>query len=146
MNKTITSLGFRAIMSASAIALALAVTTSIAQAQQTTSSIRGQVLDSVGVPVNNASVTVQDTRTNRASRAQTNADGAFTIPSLSVGGPYIVTIEAAGEQTQRVEDIFLSVGGITNLTFDLESGQGATDCDRHRNTLSFAGASRYRSK
>lgn len=127
MNKTFASFGLRAVMSASTLALTLAATSGVAHAQQTTSSISGQIVDEVGAAVNGASVTVRDTRTNRTGRAVSNNDGSFTIPSLSVGGPYVVTIEAAGRQGQRVDDIFLSVGGATNLTFDLKSAGGASE-------------------
>jgi len=88
-------------------------------AQQTTSDIRGQVVDELGNPLAGASVTVVDTRTNQTRQASTNAQGQFSARNLSIGGPFRVTVDAEGRQSQVTEGIFLSVGGTTNLDFQL---------------------------
>lgn len=88
-------------------------------AQQTTSEIRGQVLDASGTPVSGATVTVIDSRTNQARTTTTLADGSFAARSLQVGGPYIVTATASGFQGQSNEAVFASVSGATSLSFRL---------------------------
>jgi len=108
---------------ATAMALAMSAVPAV-YAQQTTSDIRGQVVDEVGAPVSDAAVTVVDTRTNRARNTTTNAQGFFSARNLGVGGPYQVTVSAADRQTQVTEDLFLSVGGTTNLDFQLASVSG----------------------
>ena len=103
---------------AAALAMAMAAVPAV-YAQQTTSDIRGQVVDENGAALPGASVTVVDTRTNQTRRATTNAAGAFSARSLSVGGPFTVTVNADGRQSQVTENIFLSVGGTTALDFQL---------------------------
>lgn len=103
-----------------ATALALAMTAVPAvYAQQTTSDIRGLVVNELGAPLSNANVTVVDTRTNQTRNITTNAQGQFSARNLSVGGPFTVTVSAADRQSQVTENIFLSVGGTTSLDFQL---------------------------
>ncbi|MEM7730435.1 MAG: carboxypeptidase regulatory-like domain-containing protein, partial [Pseudomonadota bacterium] len=115
------SLGAAFLLGTSTLA-ATALMPTLAQAQQTTSSVRGQVTTDLGMPLANATITVVDTRTNQSRTAQSSNDGLFNIPNLSVGGPYSVSVDAVGRQTQRVDDIFLSVGGNTDLEFTLTEG------------------------
>lgn len=103
---------------ATALALAMAAVPAV-YAQQTTSDIRGLVVDEAGVPLADATVTVVDTRTNQTRRATTNNQGQFSTRNLSVGGPYMITVTAENRQSQVTEDVFLSVGGTTSLNFQL---------------------------
>ena len=107
MNSHITSLGLRAILSTSALALTLGLTTA-AQAQVTTSSIRGEVVTSSGAPAN-ATIVITHEPTGTVSRVSTNSSGVFTSRGLRVGGPYNVTIGGADIQGTTLEDIYLSV-------------------------------------
>ena len=103
-----------------ATALAMAMTAVPAvYAQQTTSDIRGQVVDELGAPLAGASVTVVDSRTNQTRRATTNGQGQFSARSLSVGGPYTVTVAADGRQSQVADNVLVSVSGTTSLDFQL---------------------------
>lgn len=97
-----------------------------AYAQQTTSDIRGIVVDEAGGPLSNATITVVDTRTNQSRTLTTNAQGAFSARNLSVGGPYSINVAAADRQTQVADNIFLSVGGSTNLDFQLPAAASDT--------------------
>jgi len=62
MNSNITSLGFRAILSTSALALTMGLT-SAAYGQSTVSTIQGTVTTDTGSPISGAAVQVRDTRT-----------------------------------------------------------------------------------
>lgn len=92
------------------LALALgAMTPALVQAQETTSEIRGQVLDKDGNPIAGAQVEILDSRTGARRSLSTNAAGSYVAHDLPVGGPFIVSAKSAdGEQKQA--DIYLSLG------------------------------------
>lgn len=91
-------------------------------AQQITSGVRGTILAPDGSPVANAQITVQDTRTGRATRGTTNASGQFAVTGLEVGGPYTVLIESARYQNERVEGLNLSLSETANIRVALSAG------------------------
>jgi len=121
MNSQITSLGFRTILSTSALALTLGLTTA-AQAQTTVSTIQGTVTDDIGSPINGASVQVRDTRTGATRSVTTSAGGNYSVRNLNVGGPYTVTVSSSGLQQQQVSDIFINLSGASRVNFDLGAG------------------------
>ena len=125
MNSHITSLGFKAILSTSALALTLGLA-GAAHAQVTTSEVRGFVTDSSSFPVSGARVTLTNTATGLTRSARSDSSGNFAVRNLPVSGLYNVTVSADGYQGERVEDIALSLGGTTALNFSLDGGQ-ATD-------------------
>ncbi|MCH7822932.1 MAG: carboxypeptidase regulatory-like domain-containing protein [Proteobacteria bacterium] len=84
-------------------------------AQQTTSSIRGKVLDSSGNVMAGASVVVEDTRSGVDRSYSTNSSGLFLATRLLPGGPYRVTVN--NSETVRVASI--NVGDIYNLTINM---------------------------
>src|SRR5688572_33452882 len=88
-----------------------------AYAQQITSQIEGQVTDSAGAPVANATVEITDNRTGVSRTLETDGDGRFVARGLTVGGPYTVAASASGYQGQTVNDLTTSLQGATNLTF-----------------------------
>ena len=121
MNSQITSLGFRAILSASALALTMGLTTA-AYAQVTTSSVQGYVTDSSSFPVSGAMIKLTNTATGLTRTTQTDSSGSFNIRNLPVTGSYNVVAEATGYTGERVENIVLSLGSATALNFSLDSG------------------------
>ena len=125
MNSHITSLGLKAILSTSALALTMGLTTA-AHAQVTTSQVQGYVTDNSSFPVSGAMVTLTNTATGLTRSATTDASGGFAVRNLPVSGLYNVSISADGYQGERVEDIALSLGGTTALNFSLDGGS-ATD-------------------
>ena len=76
----------------SAIALSFA---GVAEAQITTSSVRGQITDAGGAAVTGATVTVLDTRTGNVKTAVTDGNGNYALRALRVGGPYTITATSA---------------------------------------------------
>ncbi|NCP14743.1 MAG: TonB-dependent receptor [Sphingomonadales bacterium] len=109
--------------------VSLAATTTIATpafAQQITTGVEGEVTDVNGAPLNGATVTITNTRTNAVSTATTGAEGTFRVQSLPPGGPYLLTVEADGYEGQTVEDVFTSIGGRVAFTFELTEGVSNT--------------------
>ncbi|KLI62857.1 TonB-dependent receptor [Aurantiacibacter marinus] len=99
----------------------------MAQAQQITSGVQGEVTDSEGNPLPGAVVTVTDTRTDNTRTQTADVDGSFRFGSLVSGGPYTVTVTAPGFEGQSVEDQYISISGNTSYTFALTSAAAASE-------------------
>ena len=76
------------------------------EAQVTSSSINGQIVDTTGAPVSGATVTVLNTRTGQTKTAMTSANGVFFASGLQVGGPYTISASTSSQSGER-GDIFL---------------------------------------
>ena len=126
MNSQITSLGLRAILSTSALALTMGLTTA-AHAQVTTSEVQGFVTNNNGNPVSGAMVTLTNTATGFTRSSLTDNGGAFAVRNLPVTGTYDVTVAADGYTGERVEGIALSLGGSTALNFALDGGSSSDE-------------------
>lgn len=109
------------LLAASVVSLsaATAMVPGVAQAQQITSGIEGQVTDDAGAAVADASVVITDTRTGQVRTLKSGADGSFRAGSLVPGGPYTVTVTAPGFEGQTVEGQYITVSGNTGYTFEL---------------------------
>lgn len=105
-------------------AAAAIVAPASAYAQETTSSIRGDVT-SGGSPVANAEVTVTHVPSGTTSTATTDATGSFGISGLRVGGPFTVSVRAQGMQTTQITDIFLQAGQPFRLPVELGGEEAA---------------------
>ncbi|MBT8100802.1 MAG: carboxypeptidase-like regulatory domain-containing protein, partial [Gammaproteobacteria bacterium] len=100
-----------------AIAIALLAIVPVAGfAQETTSAIRGKVIDADGSVVAGASVLVLDERTGVARSLTTNNTGSFYAAKLPVGGPFRVTV--AGNKSVVVD--FIGLGDTYNLTINMQ--------------------------
>jgi len=99
------------------VLLALGATSTELAAQDTSSAIRGRLVDGSGNPLVNATVVVEDTRTGASRTLQSNNTGTFYATNLPVGGPYTVTIN--GNKTVTVDSIQL--GDVYNLTVDMSA-------------------------
>jgi len=87
----------------------LALTTPAAYAQETTSSIRGDVT-SEGAPVANATVRVVHVPSGTTAATVTGSDGTFGLSGLRPGGPFTVTVIAEGIGQTTLSDIRLTAG------------------------------------
>ena len=94
-----------------------------ADAQETTATIRGVVVDATGAPVPNAQVEVLDQRTGIMRNFTSNADGVFLATRLPPGGPYLVVVN--NRRTVTIESI--TVADIYNLTIDMDVVQAAEE-------------------
>jgi hypothetical protein len=95
-----------------------------ANAQTTTSKIKGTVTDTSGEALFGATITVLHLPTGTLSGITAQENGRFTVLNLRVGGPYNVTFSYLGFKEQMVENIFLTLGKTTNLDAQMtEEGQ-----------------------
>ena len=97
-----------------------------AQAQNLYAVIHGTVTDASGGVIPNASVIVVNTSTGITTRATTDSKGYYTFPQLQVGGPYSVTITAAGFRSFSSTGLTLSVNDDRDVDAKLDVGSGTT--------------------
>jgi len=110
---------------ASRVVLLLAVALStafpgIAQLS-TTATIAGNVTDSTGALVPDATVTATDEATKITTIRKTGPDGSYVIPSLTVD-PYTISISKEGFNTYTVSGIALHPATTANINGTLQPG------------------------
>ena len=107
--------------------VSLAATTTIATpafAQETTSAVRGDVVDQNGNPVAGATVVVLHVPSGTRSTQTTDAAGGFNASGLRLGGPFTVTVTADGFETVEQEIGFLAAGQAQRVSVALaDAGQ-----------------------
>jgi hypothetical protein len=91
------------------------------QAQEFRGMIVGQVTDSAGSVLPNASITAVREGSAQTYTDQANSGGNFTIPYV-LPGTYNITVEAPGFKKAVREGVILEVSGKINLNFILEVG------------------------
>lgn len=101
-----------------------------AEAQVTTSEVRGTVTNDAGAGVSGATVTIRDTQTGLTRSTTTSASGGYAIRNLPISATYTVTVSAADLQSQQVDNVPLVLGDTTNLSFSLSA-----DADRTLDTI-----------
>ncbi|MFN7120277.1 MAG: carboxypeptidase regulatory-like domain-containing protein [Saprospiraceae bacterium] len=101
--------------------LSFLLASSALQAQVTTSSMVGQIVDENKEPLLGATVVAIHTPSGTRYGTVTNEDGRFTIPAMRIGGPYQVTVSYTGFQEQVRDNVFLSLGIAATLDFNLQS-------------------------
>jgi hypothetical protein len=102
--------------------VSLAATTTIATpafAQETTSSVRGNVYDDAGNPVAGATVTVTHVPSGTKSTQTTDGEGGFNAAGLRLGGPFTVAVSADGFETASQEIGFLTAGQAQRISVAL---------------------------
>ena len=119
------SLMLKRFMSGAAIsALSMLATAPVAFSQETTSAVRGEVLTESGAAIANATVTITHVPSGTRTQTRTNEAGVFDARGLRVGGPYSIEFAAQDYRSERVEDLFLSLGDPARLTVDLADEGG----------------------
>ena len=86
-----------------------------AEAQVTTSSIRGDVTSETGAAVSDATVTITHTPSGTVSTATTNASGVFSARGLRVGGPYTVEIGGGDFAPVQIDELYLTLDQTLSL-------------------------------
>jgi hypothetical protein len=102
-----------------ALAIAI-VATAPAHAQETTSSITGEVA-SDGVAVAGAKVVITHLPSGTRSVVTTDASGAYSAHGLRIGGPYTVEVSASGYSDATVTDVYTVLGQSYTLPVDMVS-------------------------
>lgn len=89
--------------------------------QITTAEVTGTVTDSTGAVVVGATVTITNPATNTQRVVQTNAAGAYDVPSLPPG-TYNVKVEMTGFSSQVRDNLELQVAQIARVDVGLQIG------------------------
>jgi hypothetical protein len=100
------------------VAVVALVAPMAASAQETTSSIRGTVTAD-GAPINGATVEITSAATGSRSTATTDGSGTFNVNGLRPGGPYTVSVAAAGYGSKQVTDVNITVAQAFDLPVEL---------------------------
>ena len=101
----------------------------MASAQNAQSAtVVGNVTDSTGAVVPNASVTLTNSATNVSTKGTTNSDGAYYIPYLAPG-TYTLTIQAAGFSKYMQTGIVLVIGGVPSYDVKLTVGEQSSQVE-----------------
>src|SRR6056297_3490184 len=96
-------------------------------AQETSSSIRGQVVSVDGNPVAGAEVSIRHVPSGTVARSETGGTGQFFASGLRVGGPYEIRVTSADYQTVVRDGVFLQPGSQNPLAISVESPGETTD-------------------
>lgn len=97
------------------LAFSLLLAMSGAQAQNTSSSLSGRIVDEAGKPVADATVEIKHVPSGTTQTATTDASGRYSAQGLRVGGPFAVSAsDAAGEKGSQ-DDVYLKLAEDTTL-------------------------------
>ncbi len=116
-------MSFRSLVGGTAASVFALAAAYEAQAQVTSSAVRGVLSGEGGAPVAGAEVTITHVPTGTTETATTSNTGSFFESGLRVGGPFTVTISADGYEVEVIENIFLQPGPAETLNIDLVSLQ-----------------------
>jgi len=108
-----------------ALAAVVALCCSAVLAQQTLGGITGEVTDSSGGVIPNASVTVVDEQTSLTRSARTNGSGSYSFVNLPIG-TYTITYTADGFDVQRTQHITVQSDRTASVNASLKVGQTTT--------------------
>jgi hypothetical protein len=112
-------------MSIHRLLLAVCVCAASVWSQETRATIAGQVLDSSGSAIANASITVLNVETNVSTKVASNGSGAFEVPFL-IQGAYEVSAEVAGFKNYKRSGITLVLGARVSLEIRMQVGDAAS--------------------
>ena len=93
--------------------------------QFVSASLRGTVQDATGATVAAATVEATNSATGVSVRTQSDASGRFTFASLAPGGPYKVSVKAAGFKAEDRSGINLAVNQVVDITIPLQIGEAS---------------------
>ncbi|MCW8108166.1 TonB-dependent receptor [Alteromonas ponticola] len=112
-----------------------------ASAQETSSEIRGQVVDTTGNPISGAVVEVIHTPTGTRKVLTTTDSGIFQTSGLTVGGPYIVRLQDGSQyEAQTIDDLFLQLGRTASVSLTAAESQPEYETISVTGQVAMAGA------
>ncbi len=85
----------------------------------TTAAIHGTITDEKGNALPSATIMAVHTPTGTQYGTTARIDGKYNILGLRVGGPYTITVSYVGYETQKKENVFLTLGQNLKLDFKL---------------------------
>ncbi len=111
---------FKLVAGLAALMLAIPMT---AGAQETTGSVRGNVLTPSGGPAAGVTVAVTDTRTGSVRSVTTNQNGAFNVRGLVIGGPYTIAVNSSQYKNALITDVYTNLSAAATFDIPLEEGE-----------------------
>jgi hypothetical protein len=105
---------------AGALVVAFGLSTS-ALASDTSSSMRGKILNPDGNGAGNVKITILHEPSGTSREFVTNDSGTFVAKGLRVGGPYTVVVDSDTYTDETLDNIFLNLGKTFNLNTQLEN-------------------------
>ena len=98
---------------------------SMAHAQNTNATIRGQVLDPSGALVPNARVVIVNKNTGVTVYAgQTDSAGAFVAPQV-IPGTYRVTVSSSGLKDAVIDNLVATVAQVASVNITIQIGEAS---------------------
>lgn len=98
-----------------------------ANAQVTTSAIRGSVVDENKEALVGATVVAKHMPSGTTYGASTNLEGRFNIQGMRVGGPYVIEVSYIGYAAQKVENVYLQLGNTSVFNMQMEQTSNALE-------------------
>ena len=111
----------RSFCSVAPLLLVLVLFVSLATAQRTTGTLRGQVLDPQGASVANARITVSNQETGVVFNAVTSSAGAWNVPNL-IPGKYSINAQAQGFRNLLRRDVVVLADRDNTADIQLQVG------------------------
>ena len=105
-----------------AVLAVVALCCSAVQAQQTLGGITGEVTDSSGGVIPNATVTVVDENTSLTRSVKSNASGQYSLVNLPIGS-YTLTYTADGFDVQKTQHITVQADRTATVNASLKIGK-----------------------
>jgi hypothetical protein len=91
-------------------------------AQQDVASLTGEVTDSSGAQVADATVKILDTRTGSEIETKTESNGSYRFLRLQPGPGYTLTVTKDGFQTSSITNLYLAVATTRTQNVQLQVG------------------------
>jgi len=103
------------------------ITPTLTRAQETSGALTGRVADATQQPLVGATIEAIHTPSGTRYALSTDKNGRFTINNMRIGGPYQVTVNMVGQQTEVKSEVFIRLGGAQELNFILGNSSQKLD-------------------
>ncbi|WP_298950856.1 carboxypeptidase regulatory-like domain-containing protein [uncultured Nonlabens sp.] len=111
-------------------AIGLLLSTMAVNAQVTTSSINGRIMENVDnsqEPLLGATIVAVHGPTGTNYGTSTDIEGFYRIANMRVGGPYTITISYVSKKVEKLENIYLQLGESEKISLTLVDESNALD-------------------
>lgn len=98
-------------------------------AQVTTSVVAGNVKDGSNKPIAGSTVVLVHEPSGTRYVAKTNSKGEYSLPNVRVGGPFKITVTAAGIGESEQSEIYTSLGNTSTVDITLSKNSATKSID-----------------
>ncbi len=99
----------------------VAASSAFCQADATSATLQGNVLDEQGSGISGATLTLSNAAKGTTAETQTGTNGSYTLPQLAPGD-YTLSVGAAGFQRAEINGLHLTVGQVLPYSITLTVG------------------------